>query len=125
MSRCYTTEAFANLEEGEAFDLELALTNESDGLPTDITSSIFSWEVKNKAGSTVVSKTIVSGIAKAGDPTTGILYIQLREADYSGLNAGERYTHKLWWDRLGDSTHQRPLMAGIFKFGDAGVDTLP
>ncbi len=70
---------------GEIRSIVVTVTNNNDRAVEDLTSASVSWKVKS-GSTTVISKSVGSGIALASDPTTGVFTISLQAADTSSLS---------------------------------------
>lgn len=76
---------------GEIRSVVVTVTNNNDRAVEDLTGASVSWKVKSGTTS-ILSKSVGSGITLASDPTTGVFTISLQAADTSSLSGV--YSHE-------------------------------
>lgn len=75
---------------GEIHTIYVTVTNNNNRAVEDLTGASVSWKLKSGT-TTVLSKTVGSGITLASDPTTGVFTISLSAADTTSLSGAYRH----------------------------------
>lgn len=76
---------------GETKSISIPCVAESTGVAIDFTAATVAWTVKNRSGTTIISKTLISGISASG----GTLTISLATGDTTNSMTGSN-PHECW-----------------------------
>ena len=118
------------VSKGSAIQFTIAITDEVTNTPVDLTNADILFMVKRDVddpnANAVISKSfLTSGITKASDPTTGIVYLALSATDTKDLTARDYlYDIKTALPEVTPTDIQYPIKNEIFRLKEVINRTL-